>query len=95
MYPLSGVDAGFHNASHHGTAEDRITQFSEINKYHVSMLPYFMERLQDDDGRRHEPAREDADHYGSPMADGNLHNHRAVRCSCSATAAGSWTAACI
>src|SRR6476646_7855681 len=36
VYPGSGIDAGFHNASHHGTTEDRIRQFSEVNKYHVS-----------------------------------------------------------
>jgi hypothetical protein len=76
VYPLSGVDVGFHNASHHGTSEERIRQFAEINKYHVSLLPYFVERLQ---------ATMDGDAslldktlviYGSPMANGNLHNHR-------------------
>jgi Protein of unknown function (DUF1552) len=75
-YPLSGVDAGFHNASHHGTAEDRIRQFSEINKYHVSLLPYFMEKLQasmDGDANLLEKT---LIIYGSPMANGNLHNHR-------------------
>src|SRR5262249_58310230 len=45
VYPGSGIDAGFHNASHHGTTEDRIRQFGEINKYHVSMLPYFLDKL--------------------------------------------------
>jgi Protein of unknown function (DUF1552) len=76
VYPGSGVDTGFHNASHHGTAQERIRQFSLINKYHVSMLPYFMEKLQ---------AAMDGDTnllektlivYGSPMANGNNHNHR-------------------
>ena len=46
VYPGSGVDRGFHDASHHGTAEERIRQFGEINKYHVSLLPYFLEKLQ-------------------------------------------------
>ena len=46
VYPRSGIDTGFHNASHHGAAEERIRQFSEINKYHVSLLPYFLEKLQ-------------------------------------------------
>jgi hypothetical protein len=76
VYPLSGIDTGFHNASHHGASEERIRQFSEINKYHVSLLPYFMEKLQ---------ASMDGDAnlldktliiYGSPMSNGNLHNHR-------------------
>jgi hypothetical protein len=76
VYPQSGVETGFHNASHHGTSEERIRQFSEINKYHVSLLPYFLEKL---------AAATDGDSnllektlviYGSPMANGNLHNHR-------------------
>src|SRR5207244_10441409 len=46
VYPGSGIDRGFHDASHHGVAEERIKQFAEINKYHVSMLPYFLEKLQ-------------------------------------------------
>ena len=46
VYPGRGVDRGFHDASHHGASEDRIKQFGEINKYHVSLLPYFLEKLQ-------------------------------------------------
>src|SRR5262245_3804626 len=76
VYPGSGVSTGFHNASHHGASEDRIKEFGEINKYHVSMLPYFLEQLK---------ATKDGDGslidntlvmYGSPMAIGNSHNHR-------------------
>jgi len=76
VYPLSGVDAGFHNASHHGTAEDRIRQFSEINKYHVSLLPYFMEKLQASMDGDTNLLEKTLIMYGSPMANGNLHNHR-------------------
>jgi hypothetical protein len=76
VYPGSGVDRGFHDASHHGASEERIKEFAAINKYHVSMLPYFLEKLQ---------ATMDGDAnlldktlilYGSPMAVGNTHNHR-------------------
>ena len=76
VYPGSGVSTGFHNASHHGASEERIKEFGEINKYHVSMLPYFLEQLK---------ATKDGDGslidntlvmYGSPMAIGNSHNHR-------------------
>ena len=76
VYTGSGVDRGFHDASHHGTAEERIRQFSEINKYHVSLLPYFLEKLQatiDGDGSLLEKTLV---MYGSPMAVGNTHNHR-------------------
>ena len=76
VYPESGVDKPFHPASHHGGNEEAITDFFRINRYHVQMLPYFLDRL---DGI------EEADGslldktlilFGSPMADGNLHNHR-------------------
>jgi Protein of unknown function (DUF1552) len=76
VYPGSGVDRGFHDASHHGTAEERIRQFGEINKYHVSLLPYFLEKLQgtmDGDANLLEKTLV---LYGSPMAVGNTHNHR-------------------
>ena len=68
VYPQSGVDTGFHNASHHGASEQRIREFSEINKYHVSLLPYFLEKLQASIGRRRESARQDARHLR--LADG-------------------------
>src|SRR6185503_6622043 len=44
-YPESGVTTGFHNASHHGERDERIMEFAKINRYHVSMLPYLMEKL--------------------------------------------------
>ena len=76
VYPGSGVDRGFHDASHHGTAEERIRQYSEINKYHVSMLPHFLQKLQDTmDGDR-SLLEKTLVIYGSPMANGNTHNHR-------------------
>jgi hypothetical protein len=76
VYSGSGVSTGFHNCSHHGAAENRIKDFAEVNKYHVSALPYFLEKLK-------ATAEGDANlldktliMYGSPMANGNVHNHR-------------------
>ena len=46
VYTESGCEAGFHPASHHGAQEAAILEFNKINKYHVSMLPYLVERLQ-------------------------------------------------
>ena len=47
-----------------------------INKYHVSMLPYFLDKLkgiQESDGNMLDKTMII---YGSPMGDSNLHNHR-------------------
>jgi hypothetical protein len=76
VYPGSGIETGFHNASHHGTAEERIRQFSEINKYHVSMLPYFLEKLKAATEGEASLLDKTLILYGSPMANGNNHNHR-------------------
>ncbi len=76
VYPESGVDAAFHPASHHGGNEKRVTDFAKINRYHVSMLPYFLEKLaavEEGDGNLLDKTMII---YGSPMGDSNLHNHK-------------------
>src|SRR5690606_2500791 len=44
-YPTSGVDKPFHPASHHGNNPQNVKDFNDINRYHVSMLPYFLDSL--------------------------------------------------
>jgi hypothetical protein len=76
VYPESGSERPFHPASHHGGGERGVKDFFLINKYHVGMLPYFLDRLKsisEGDGNLLDKTMI---LYGSPMADGNLHNHR-------------------
>src|SRR5690606_23352161 len=76
VYPESGSETPFHPASHHGGNEERVLDFAKINKYHVSMLPYFLEKLKSiQEGDTH-LLDKTMIVFGSPMADGNLHNHR-------------------
>ncbi len=76
VYPGSGVNAAFHPASHHGGQESRVLDFAKINQYHVSMIPYFMEKLKDTmEGDTH-LLDKTMIVYGSPMGDSNLHNHK-------------------
>ena len=77
-FPESGVTAGFHGASHHGENEQRITQFYQINKYHVSMVPYFMDKLKNISDGNGSLLDNTLIVYGSPMGDSNLHNHKRV-----------------
>ena len=76
VFADSGVTTGFHSASHHGDREDRVTAFARINRYHISMLPYFLDKL------RRTPDGEGTllDNtlvlYGSPMGNSNVHNHK-------------------
>tara|TARA_B100000676_G_scaffold217994_1_gene214808 strand:- start:792 stop:1607 length:816 start_codon:yes stop_codon:yes gene_type:complete len=76
VYPESGTDRPFHPASHHGGREEAILDFQKINEYHVSMLPYFLDRLQALDEGGTDLLEKTMIVFGSPMADGNLHNHR-------------------
>jgi len=78
VWPESGVKTPFHPCSHHGEAPARVAEFAKLNRYHVSLIPYFLEKLKstpDGDGNL-------LDHslvlYGSPMGDGNVHNHKRV-----------------
>ena len=75
-YPESGTKTGFHPASHHGEREDRILDFKKINDYHVSMVPYFLEKLRntpDGDGNLLDNT---LIIFGSPMGNSNVHNHK-------------------
>ena len=76
VYPGSGVDTGFHNASHFGAAEKTIRDFATINKFHVSTLPYFLEKLQSTMEGEASLLDKTLIFYGSPMANSNVHNHR-------------------
>jgi Protein of unknown function (DUF1552) len=75
-YPESGVTTGFHNASHHGENENRIMEFAKINRYHVSMVPYLLDKLKKTEDGEHNLLHNSLVLYGSPMADSNIHNHR-------------------
>ncbi len=77
-YPESGCAQPFHFASHHSGKEGKIAEFAKINAYHVSLVPYLLERLQqtpDGDGTLLDSTLL---LYGSPMGDSNLHNHKRV-----------------
>jgi hypothetical protein len=75
VYPKSGVRDAFHILSHHSNVQENIDRFTVLNRYHVTLLAYLLEKLQatpDGDGTL-------LDHsmllWGSAMSDGNQHNH--------------------
>jgi hypothetical protein len=76
VFADSGTSTGFHSASHHGEREDRVTAFARINRYHISMMPYFLDKLRrtpDGDGTLLDNTLVI---YGSPMGNSNVHNHK-------------------
>ncbi len=76
VFPESGVDKPFHPASHHGGDEDNIDDFAQINRFHVSMVPYLLERLQQTMDGEADLLEKTMIVYGSPMGDPNVHNHK-------------------
>ena len=75
VYPKSGVRDAFHTLSHHSNIKDNMDRFAQLNKYHVSMFTYLLEKLK----KTEEGEGSLLDHsmvlYGSAMSDGNQHNH--------------------
>jgi hypothetical protein len=79
VYPESGFKGAFHSASHHQEKEERILDFAKINRYHVSLVPYFLEKLKNTpDGDGASVLDNSVIVYGSPMGDSNVHNHKRV-----------------
>ncbi|MEI7949202.1 MAG: DUF1552 domain-containing protein [Gammaproteobacteria bacterium] len=75
VYPKSGVRDSFHTLSHHSNNEDNKARFALINRYHVSLFSYFLDKLdavKEADGTLLDNALV---LYGSGMSDGNSHNH--------------------
>ena len=78
VYPESGSTSPYHGASHHGGREERVREFAKINTYHVSLIPYFLEKLKSVTEGDATLLDKTMVMYGSAMADSNLHNH--IRC---------------
>jgi hypothetical protein len=76
VFKPSGSSTAFHTASHHLDRDDRITDFQKINTFHVSLLPYLLEKLKntpDVDGNLLDNTMV---MYGSAMGNSNVHNHK-------------------
>jgi hypothetical protein len=44
-YPESGTNISFHGGSHHAEDPQRIAEYARLNRYHVQMLAYFLDKL--------------------------------------------------
>jgi len=76
IFPESGVERPIHPASHHGNDEERILEWNRIHQWRMSLVPYFLEKLENSiEGDTH-LLDKTMIVWGSPMGDGNLHNHR-------------------
>jgi hypothetical protein len=76
VFPESGVLEGFHNASHHRDQEKNVLALSKINRYHVSLVPYLLDKLKSTTEGESNLLQESIVIYGSPIGDPNIHNHK-------------------
>lgn len=74
-FPNGGTSVSFHSGSHHQDDARQIARYSELNRYHLSTMAYFAEKLKaapDGDGTL-------LDHslilYGTNMGNSNQHHH--------------------
>ena len=75
-YPWLGFTDGHHELSHHGGEEEKHRKLREIDRYHISILAYMIEKMM---------TVEEADGttlldnsmvlYGSGISDGDRHDH--------------------
>lgn len=75
VYPESGTTISFHGGSHHAEDPGQIAVYAKLNRYHVQMLTYLVQKLSaipEGDGTL-------LDHslilYGSNMGNSNQHLH--------------------
>ncbi|MEO8028518.1 MAG: DUF1552 domain-containing protein [Bryobacteraceae bacterium] len=78
VYPESGFNGAFHPTSHHGGKEDRILKFARMNAFHVSLVPYFLEKLKNTPDGDSSLLDNTLLMYGSAMGDSNEHDHKRV-----------------
>src|SRR5437867_7572792 len=75
LFPNGGVSGGFHGASHHQEDPVQVRRYADINRYHVSTLAYFAEKLKaipDGDGTLLDRS---LILYGTNMGNSNQHQH--------------------
>jgi hypothetical protein len=74
-YPESGTTVAFHASSHHGEDPKRKAVMAQVNRYHVSVLAYLIDKL----AKTTEGDGTLLDHslvlYGTNMGNSNQHSH--------------------
>lgn len=74
-YKQVGAKMGHHDSSHHGNNKDKQANIEKINVYHVSLLNYFLKKLDAIEENGLTLLDNSMIMYGSGIGDGNRHNH--------------------
>jgi hypothetical protein len=78
VFPESGIKQPFHPCSHHQENPAKIAEFAKLNRYHVSLIPYFLNKLKSTPDGEGSLLDHSVVLYGSPLGDSNVHNHKRV-----------------
>jgi hypothetical protein len=74
-YREIGIKHGHHEISHHGNNDEKQQQISQINKFHMELFRYFVEKLNSVSEGESTLLDNTLIVYGSGIADGNRHDH--------------------
>jgi hypothetical protein len=74
-YRNLGIRRGHHDLSHHGKDKDKQKQIAEINRFHCSLLGYFLDQMSSIKEGERTLLDNSMILYGSGISDGNRHNH--------------------
>ena len=75
VYPKSNVRDAFHTLSHHSNIQENKDRFAVLNRYHVTLFAYLLDKLQNTPDGNGTLLDHSMVLYGSGMSDGNQHNH--------------------
>ena len=75
-YPWLGFTDGHHELSHHGGKEEKNRKLREIDRYHISILAYMVEKMMTVEEANGSTLLDNAMIlYGSGISDGDRHDH--------------------
>ncbi len=79
-YPQIGVPDPHHPCSHHRNDPGLIVKKAKIDAYHIELLAYFLQKLQNTRDGEGTLLDQGLILYGGGMGDGNLHRHSNLPC---------------
>lgn len=74
-YPFIGVSEGHHDCSHHGRDPKKQEKIRIINRFHITMLTYLLNKLKNTKENGQSLLDQTVIVYGSGIGDGDRHNH--------------------
>jgi hypothetical protein len=74
-YKLIDIPEGHHDLSHHGGDAEKQKKIREINRFHITQLAYFLEKLKSIKEGEGTLLDNSMIVYGAGISDGNRHNH--------------------